>query len=107
MQDLTSASVSQAGARLWTTEYEGYYLRNKVCLATCRDTHKWALTGQRGRSQSIVLAYRRLLMDWWGKGNSKAIIARFDIGVALPFHRERDGITTYNAPHLMRVATLF
>jgi hypothetical protein len=36
-----------------------------------------------------VLAYRRLLMDWWGKGHSKVIIARFDIGVVLPFQRER------------------
>jgi hypothetical protein len=91
LQDLTSASVSQTGARLWTIEYKGYYSRAKFALPICRDTHKWALTGQRGRSQSIVLAYRRLLMDWWGKGNSKAIIAWFDIGVVLPVHGERGG----------------
>ena len=51
MQDLTSASVSQAGARLWTIEYEGYYSRVRFALLQCRDTPQvgahgatWALT---------------------------------------------------------------
>jgi len=41
----------------------------------------WALTL---KSASVSQAIEGLV----GKGNSKAIIARFDIGVVLPVHRE-------------------
>ncbi|MFC1971238.1 hypothetical protein ACFLV0_04870 [Chloroflexota bacterium] len=42
---------------------EGYYSRVRFALLNAGIPHRWVLTGQRGRSQSIVVAYRRLLID--------------------------------------------
>ena len=91
MQDLTSASVSQAGARLWTTEYEGYYSRVRLRLVLRIPLQAVLRASPTSGSASGLRATDKTLDGVESK--NKAIITRFDIGVVLPFSRERGGLT--------------
>ncbi|MFC1981449.1 hypothetical protein ACFLVN_04310 [Chloroflexota bacterium] len=75
---MTSTSVSQAGARLWIIEYEGYYSRVRLYLVLRIPLQAVLRASPTSGSASELRATEKTLDGVEGK--NKAMLTRFDIG---------------------------